>query len=204
MSIFTAYERMEIVGAFPERALARLRKAQISVYKAKKTHKNRLELLVKRKDIQKVFAIFPKMCYNKEANASYSVEVRGGSGFAKATDFMRARWGFIVGALLFTGASFYADSLILGVDFPKSTAYAREARAVLAEYGIKPFARYRAGSEDLISARLLRLGDMEFCSIKRVGHRVVVEMRLGNERVKAYTQGDMLAECSGQIVALTV
>lgn len=204
MSIFTPYERISIEGAFPERALIRLRKAEISVYKAKKTQKNRLEMLVKRKDIEKVFAIFPNVCYNSGANTLYSVQKCGARGFAKLVDFVHARWGFIVGAVAFVGLSAYADAFVLGIDFSASDAYAREARAVLAEYGIKPFARYQAGDEDVISARLLRLGDMEFCSVKRVGHRVVVEMRLGNERVQTYTQGDMVAERSGEIVALTV
>lgn len=204
MSIFTPYEHISIEGAFPERALVRLRKAEISVYKAKKTQKNRLEMLVKRKDIEKVFAIFPNVCYNSGANTLYSVQKRGARGFAKVVDFIRTRWGFVVGALVFAGLSAYADSFVLGIDFSVSDAYAREARVALAEYGIKPFTRYKAGNEDVISAKLLRLGDMEFCSIKRVGHRVVVEMRLGNERIQTYVQGDMVAERSGEIVALTV
>ena len=36
------------------------------------------------------------MCYNKEANTPYSVEMRGGSGFAKATDFVAIEDGDLV------------------------------------------------------------------------------------------------------------
>lgn len=203
MGIFTSYERIRIFGTFPERALIRLQKSGISVYKAKKMQKNRLEMLVKRKDVEKVFAIFPNVCYNREANTMYSAEKCGATGFGKIWDFAKNRWGFLIGAVLFAGVSLYTDALVFGIDFSASGAYAREARAVLAEYGVKPFARYRAGNEDVISAKLLKLGDMEFCSIKRVGHRVVVEMRLGQERTRTYTQGDMLAERSGTVVAIT-
>lgn len=204
MEVFGLYERIRIVGTFPERALVRLRKAGIFVYKAKKTQKNRLEMLVKRKDIEKVFAIFPNVCYNREANTSYSAERLGGTRLSRIVDFVRVRWGFVLGATAFVTVSVLAHPLVLGIDFSASNAYAREARAVLAEYGIKPFARYANGNEDLISARLLKLGDVEFCSVKRVGHRVVVEMRLGNDRTQPRTQGDMFATHSGTIVSITV
>ncbi len=203
MSIFTSYERIRIFGTFPERALIRLQKVGISVYKVKKTQKNRLEMLVKRKDVEKVFAIFPNVCYNREANIPYSAEKCGATGVSKAWEFARTRLGFIIGAVLFAGISVYADAFVFGIDFSASDAYAREARAILAEYGVKPFGRYRAGQEDVISAKLLKLGDVEFCSIKRVGHRVSVEMRLGKERAHTYTQGDMLAGRSGTVVAVT-
>jgi hypothetical protein len=197
-------EQLRIVGAFPERALYRLQNAGVSVYKAKKMQKNCLELQVKRKDIQKVFAIFENVCYNRGANTSYSVQRVSAVGLARVVEFARKRWGFLLGAGLFAIGSYATDSLILGVDFSASNVYAREARATLAEYGIKPFAFYRSGSEDIISAKLLVLRDVEFCSVRREGRRVVVEMRLGKDEREEYAQGDMIAKRSGTVRSVTV
>ena len=62
MSLFR--ERMIIEGLMPERALLRLRRAQIPIYNLKKIKKNQILFTVKRKDVEKVFAIYPNLCYN--------------------------------------------------------------------------------------------------------------------------------------------
>ena len=54
-----------------------------------------------RKDIEKVFAIFQNVCYNREASTTYSVERRGAVGVLRAVDFLHRRWGFLLGAGLF-------------------------------------------------------------------------------------------------------
>ena len=59
-------DRLQIEGIMPERALLRLRRAQIPLYNVKKIAKNRILFRVKRKDVEKIFAIYPNICYNKE------------------------------------------------------------------------------------------------------------------------------------------
>ena len=45
------YERVAIHGIMPERALLRLKRAGIAVYKLQKPQKNRVEFCVNKKDI---------------------------------------------------------------------------------------------------------------------------------------------------------
>ena len=59
--------RLKIQGNMPERALLRLRRAEIPLYEVKKSQKNAILVSVKRKDVQKVFAIYPNLCYNENA-----------------------------------------------------------------------------------------------------------------------------------------
>ncbi|MBQ8291623.1 MAG: sporulation protein YqfD [Clostridia bacterium] len=202
--MFFLRERIRIWGTMPERALLRLKRAGISAYKAKKTQKNCIELDIKRKDVEKVFAIFPRVCYNKNANTTYSAEKLGSVGAAKWLGFFKNRTGFLLGALLFAGISLYADTVVFGIDFIGSSVYAREAEAALEAYGIKPFARYKTGSEDLIAAKLLRLDSVEYCSVQKRGHRVCVEMRLTDFYTPEKSRGDMVAARSGTLLALTV
>ena len=57
-------EKILLEGLMPERALLRLRRAGIAVYNVQKIKKNRIVFLIKKKDSEKVFAIYPKMCYS--------------------------------------------------------------------------------------------------------------------------------------------
>ena len=65
MSLCFWRERVLLEGWMPERALLRLRRAQIPLYNVKKIAKNRILFRVKRKDVEKIFAIYPNICYNK-------------------------------------------------------------------------------------------------------------------------------------------
>ena len=70
-------QRLLIEGIMPERALLRLRREKIAVYNVKKRGKTQILLSVKRKDTQKVFAIYPNVCYNDNAYSPYSVKKLG-------------------------------------------------------------------------------------------------------------------------------
>ena len=109
----------------------------------------------------------------------------------------------MLGLLLFCAVVLYADTLVFGVEFSASNVYAREARAVLAEQGIKPFASYQSGNEDLICSKLLTLDGVDFCSVKKSGGRVVVEMRLGELQPKPFQKGDMQASHTGTLISIT-
>ena len=203
MRIFALCQRMSIEGIMPERALLKLRRAGIDLYDVKKPQKNRLDFTVAQKDIQKVFAIYPNLCYNNVGYSPYTAKSLGAVGIAKYLVFALKRIGLILGALIFLGGTLFLDEFVFGVDFVGSAIYAREARITLAEYGVKPFARYKGGNEDLICAKLLSLDGVEFCSVKKNGLRVRVEMRIGETGEYRLQTGDLTAKHSGEIVAIT-
>ena len=204
MQPFTLRHKMAIEGVMPERALLKLRRAQIDVFDVKKIQKNRLIFTVAQKDVQKVFAIYPNVCYNKSGYTSYTAESVGAVGIAKYLAFATKRVGFILGALVFLGGTLAVDDYVFGVEFIGSDVYAREARIALAEYGVKPFAKYPSGKEDLICSKLLSLDGVEFCSVKKNGLRVRVEMRIGEYGKAQLQEGNLIARHTGEIIAVTV
>ena len=57
-------ERVLIEGMMPYRALNRLRREGICLKNVQKVQKNQILFTVDRKDIEKIFAIYPNVCYN--------------------------------------------------------------------------------------------------------------------------------------------
>jgi hypothetical protein len=198
------YERVAIEGMMPERALLRLKRAGIAVYKLQKPQKNRVEFCVNRKDIQKVFAIYPKICYNKSVQSAFFAESLGAVGLLRAVRRISSRIGVLLGVLVFLATSVYLDGFVFGVDVAGTDAYEREVKQTLASYGIKPFCRYQSGNEDIVCAKLLALKNVEFCSVQKDGLRVRVEMRLSPFEKPTFQNGDMQSTVAGTLLSLTV
>ena len=195
--------RLKIEGIMPERALLRLRRAEIPLYEVKKVQKNAILISVRRKDIQKVFAIYPNVCYNIGAYTPYTVTKMRPSGLEMLLQTLKKRWGVLVGLLLFCITALYADGLTFGVEIVGSKVYEREVYAALDEAGIRPFARYSNRREDEICAKLLALDCVEFCSVQKSGLWVRVEMRLGAFNKIQLEKGKMRSNYAGEIIAIT-
>ena len=204
MGFFSLREKILVEGIMPERALLRLRRAGIDVYNVKKTQKNQILFSVKKKDSEKVFAIYPNVCYNSNGYSPYVARKVGAEGLARLLSRGKDRIGLVLGALLFCGCTLFSDTLVLGVEFTDTDVYAREAYAALEEYGIRPFSGYERGNEDLICAKLLSLDGVEFCSVKKSGCRVLVEIRLASFQEPSKKNGDMTAAHTGKLLSLTV
>jgi len=200
----TLFDRIRIEGLMPERALLRLKREGIPLYQVKKIQKNAILLLVRRKDRQKVFAIYPNVCYNGTANCAYTTAYLGGVGVAKLVDFCKHRVGFLLGGLAFCILTLAADSFVFGVEFVGTGVYARETAQALEESGVRLFAPYKKGSEDMVTAKLLTLDSVEFCSVQKIGHRLRVEIRTSPFQKPSLARGEMQAKHTGEIVALTV
>lgn len=196
--------RIRIEGVMPERALLRLRRAGVSLFGIKKKSKTELDCTVPKKEIEKVFAIYPKICYNVDGKSTYAVRVLGETGLAKPIAWAKHRLGFLLGALCFCIASLYVNTLVLGVEFVGSRVYAREAVAVLEEYGVRTFVPYKSGNEDLVCSKLLALRGVEFCSVKKFGLYLRVEMHLNDEMPVPIRAGAYKAQHTGVITELTV
>ena len=186
---------LEIEGLMPERALLRLKRAGIAVYNAKKVEKNKILLCVKKKDVEKVFAIYPKVCYNIENYTPYTARKVGAVGIGKLLETAKKRVGILLGIAVFCGGTLYADSYIFGIEFVGSSIYAREAYAIMEQGGIKPFAPYSHKNVDWICAQMLALDGVEFCSVKKSGLWARMEVRLG-EFTKSVTERGTRARSS--------
>ena len=199
----TLYDRIQIEGLMPERALLRLKRAGIPLYDIEKPQKNRLLLRVERKDVARIFTIYPSPPF-ADGKSLYTVSKLGGVGLARLVDFCKNRVGLLLGALAFCIITLAADSFVFGIEFVGTDVYARETAQALEEGGVKLFAPYKVGQEDMITAKLLALDYVEFCSVKKVGGRIRVELRTSPFLQKSLSKGAMTAKHSGEIIALTV
>lgn len=197
-------ERLSIEGILPERAVLRLKREGISVYNAKKTKKNQILLSVKKKDTEKVFAIYPNVCYNSYEHSSYKITRVGADASTKLLGFLKKRVGLIVGAALCLPLCFYADGYVLSVKVEGETSYQREVLTSLEKWGIAPYKRYDEKNLDLICAEILSLDGVGFCAVKKNGTTVTVEVRNNPFASPSLTEGGMFASRSGTLVSLSV
>jgi hypothetical protein len=142
------------------------------------------------------------MCYNKATSSAYLVRDCGGAGLQKAVDFFKKRVAFLLGALLFCIGCLAVEPYVFGVKIVGSSVYEREIKQTLEEFGAKPFYKYPLKNQEKITARLLCLDGVEFCSVQKRGNQVVVEMRLDPLSKAQISTGDMRAEKSGEIVSI--
>ena len=187
----------------PERAIFKLKRAGITLFNVKKAQKNQILFEVNKKDVGKVFAIYPKVCYNRNEYSAYTARPMGAVGAGQWFEKAKKRTAFLLGALLFCACTLYTDRLVFGIQFVGTDVYARESKAVLKEYGIQPFSAYKSGNEDLVCAKLLSLDGVEFCSVQKSGMYVRVEMRLYENTQTKLQSGELKSRHSGKVVAIT-
>jgi hypothetical protein len=197
-------KRILLEGTMPERALLKLRRAQIPLFHIEKPQKNQILFHVMKKDVEKVFAIYPKICYNGSNYGAYQVADLGAVGIGKSIEKIKRRVGILLGGLLGLTIVLASQPLVLSVDFVGTNVYARETYQALDEAGIGLFSLYKRGEEDSVCAKLLALDDVEFCSIKKIGYRLVVETRLSPFQQPQVQTGAMRAKHAGEIIAMTV
>lgn len=197
-------EKIILEGISPERALSRLQREGICVYHAKKLKKNQILFSVKRKDTEKVFAIYPNVCYNITVYSPYTARSAGPEGVLALFDRCRKRVGVFLGVLLFAAATLAANQFVLRIDVEGADAYRGEVLAALEESGIRTFALYPSGREREVTAKILALKDVSYCSVEKSGTTVRVEVRLSAFSDPSPQEGDMLAAHSGTILQMAV
>ena len=94
-------ERVLIEGMMPYRALNRLRREGICLKNVQKAQKNQIICTVDRKDIEKIFASYPNVCYNSDKYAPYTARILPPTGRRKGWDLLKKRAGLWLGGVLF-------------------------------------------------------------------------------------------------------
>ncbi|MBO4939638.1 MAG: sporulation protein YqfD [Clostridia bacterium] len=204
MNPFLSRERILLEGIMPERALLRLRREKIPLYDVKKVQKTQILFSISKKDSEKVFAIYPNVCYNNAVYSPFVLKKVGERGLSRYVEMAKKRIGMLVGMLAGLIVLLAADSFVFGVEFVGSAVYKREALSVLEQSGITPFAPYPKGKEDWACAQLLVISDVEYCSIKKSGGYVYVEMRISPFSKESVQTESMRAKHTGKVYALAV
>ena len=197
-------EKLSVQGILPERALLRLKREGICVKNAKKVKKNQILFRVSAKESRKVFAIYPKVCYNGYEQSSYTVTRIGAELPLRLFRTLKKRWGLLLGGALCLPLAFYADGFVLSVSVEGTEGYKREVFQALEEGGITPFSRFNDSRVDGICAKILALDGVGFCSVKKEGTTVTVEIVRQPFQKPNVVAGGLVSSRSGQIKSLAV
>ncbi len=160
----------------PFRALNRIRREGISMKNVEICQKNAVEFSVDAKDIVKIFAIYPNMCYNGGKGGGYSAVVLPPVGWQKTLEQLKKRMGLFVGGMLFLLVTALSDLFVLRIEVVGETAYESAVTEILSRNEIRVFEKFPAGKADVVTAEILRLDGVGFCSVQKVGSTVVVEV----------------------------
>ena len=194
-------EKILLEGVMPERAFNRLARSGVAVERVKRLSKDQTVFLVDGKDSEKVFSIYPK---SSSVLSAYTVKSLGKVGLTATLKRLKQRVGMLLGALLFLALTLYADTFILKVEIRTDTPLQTEILRVLRENGVQEFASYPAKNTDMISAQILALDGVSFCSLKKVGSVCIVEVRASSFTSVEKRANRLIADRKGVLTSLTV
>lgn len=188
--------RFELEGIAPENAVKRLKREKIELFYLQKPRKNRVSFCVERKYRKKVFTIFSRSCYN-------ILEAKPFGLYA----FFRAalsRAGVFLGAALFLALCLFSDRFVLRIKVEGTGNYYGETvLSLLEENGIAVGRAYKADAAEEATARILALPDVEFCTLKKEGSVLRVEVRVSPSSSLA-AAGSLCSPAAGKVYSLTV
>lgn len=180
--------RISVVST-AENALRRLKKAQIAVYDCKKEGANFI-FGVKDKDVEKVFAIFDKPCYN--------IKVVKKSRKNRLLSALSKRCGLVAGAVIFTALAVAANSLVLKIEVSGSGSYLEpEVRRIVYSEGAAEFRPYFSFNASVATGRILALPQVTFCNIEKRGSVLVVDVQVDEEHYGEVSAKPLVSDCNG-------
>ena len=180
-------------GIMPERALDRLQRAGITIFQAKKIKKMQILFYISKKDIEKAFAIYPNMCYNNIRGSVYTF-TRVGAPTTRERDIRRHRLvGIFLGVCCWFIVVLGSASVVFRIEVVGSTIYEREVVSLLREHGIEEFKLYPKEKQTLLTAKIMALDGVEFCSVQKRGNTVRVEVRQNPTPSILREDGDLIS-----------
>lgn len=177
-----------------EAALSKLKKGGITVYDCKKEGAKFL-FSVSDKDMEKVFAIFAKPCYN--------IEVVKKSAKKRAFDFMKLRAGLFIGAAAFIALAAMSDFYMLRIEVSGSGSYLEpEVRRIVLSEGAGEFKLYSSFNQSRATGRILALPQVTFCNISKKGSVLTVDVQVDTEHSGSSSNSPLIADRAGTVKKL--
>lgn len=182
------------VTATMETALKKLSRANIAVYKLKK-RSSRVQFGVRQEYVEKVFAIFSHPCYN-------TVIIKN-SGVTRLKLFLQKRFGLIAGAVVFIAAAVISGNTVLKIKIVGNGGYLeRQIISIASECGAREWSFCRNLDAPLMQSKIMALPDVNFCSVKRDGAYLLIDVRTEEEHTSKADCKPLTANVSGEVYRL--
>lgn len=182
------------VTATMETALKKLSRANIAVYKLKK-RSSRVQFGVRQEYVEKVFAIFSHPCYN-------TVIIKN-SGVTRLKLFLQKRFGLIAGAVVFIAAAVISGNTVLKIKIVGNGGYLeRQIISIASECGAREWSFCRNLDAPLMQSKIMALPDVNFCSVKRDGAYLLIDVRTEEEHTSRADCKPLTANVSGEVYRL--
>lgn len=184
------------VTAAAETVLKKLAKAQIPVGQVK-VKGAKVCFGTNSEYIQKVFAIFKHPCYN--------TVIRRKSQKMLFAQFIKNRFGLIVGSIAFLTLVLLSQTFVLKVQVTGNAAYLTDqVLTIAAECGVKQYTPCYALDKPLLTSRITSLNNVEFCSVTRKGWALVIDVHVQPQSAQAANPSPLKAQRAGKITKLTI
>lgn len=175
-----------------EFALRKLKKAKIAVFNCKK--EGALFIFsIKDKDMEKVFAIFEKPCYN--------IKVKQKSAKNAFLSLVKLRAGLVIGAAIFVLSAVFANTFVFKIEISGNGKYLEsEVRNIIYSEGAGEFKPYSLVNAPSVTGKILALPQVTFCNIEKRGSVLIVDVRTDGEHSVAVNRKPLVADTDGVVV----
>jgi hypothetical protein len=106
----------------------------------------------------------------------------------------------LVGAVLFLCVAMVFNGIVVRVEVVGSGAYLKnEVLALLKDYGIGNFSVWKGFDQPSLTARILSLPDVTFCSFQKQGSVFYVSVETENDQNARAVYRSLVADCEGEV-----
>ncbi len=166
-----------------EGAIKKLNKANIEIFDLKRIDKTTIQFCSK--EYKKVLLIFNGSCYN--------VSVVGYSKLISSIKRFLINPFILLGCVLFFVCSFFANRTILKINvYGTGSYYQSEVVSILSSHGLKVFSFYDSQIVKEVQNEILVLPCVNFCSIKKNGSILNVELNTSSPEITRSKVGENL------------
>lgn len=179
------------VTATLETALKKLSKANIAVYKLKK-RSSYVQFGVRQEYLEKVFAIFSHPCYN-------TVTVKK-SRAQRLKLFLKKRFALLIGGALFVAAAVVSGNSVLKIKVTGSGDYlSPQVISIAKSCGAREWSFCRNMDVPLMQAKIMALPDVNFCSVRRDGAYLLIDVRTEVEHTSRADENPLVSPVGGEV-----
>jgi len=193
------YSYFKFTGRNLEKAVSKMQRNAINLYKLRKTAPNNMNFCCEIKDELKIFAIFEGSCYN--------IEKLKNGGLLYPVVFLKRNTGILIGLIIFLAAMYINTLFLYDINISGSGSfYSNEINEILQANNIKTFSMFKDLDYDKLENQIMTLEGIEFVTAKRNGSRLEIEVRLGNTNAtpKNRVYADLTAVCNGEVLSISV